>query len=208
MWSFTFGNPKDTSHTTNLSDTVVFWLFGCVTIVIASRINLYLERRLIRKRIRRNRMRRRALGRRFLGPQIPEPRALMCHSQPWCARTMTPRTSPLISSGTSPSPCAPSGSPGLQTSSPGSPDRISGSTGCDRVHITETPRQFVYGHDPVPASQDTRHLRAGTSQPIEGSGPRDRSIERRRPAKRVRNARYNRSYVLDWLEKARAYTYG
>lgn len=192
----------------DLSDTVVFWLFGCVTIVVASRINLYLERRWIRKRIRRNRMRRRALGRRFLGPQIPEPRDLMYHSQPRWAQTITPGTSPPISSGTSPCPQASSGSPGLQTASPGSPNQIANSTSCDRVHVAEIPRHLLYGHDPVHASQDTGHPRAGTSQPIEGSGPGDRSIERRRPAKRVRNARYNRPYVLDWLEKARAYTYG
>lgn len=203
MWTLTFGNPTDIPHTTSLSGTVVFWLFGCLTIIVASRIDSYLERRRARNHARRNRMRQRTLGARLLGPHIPERGGAVYSPQLWWPSSITPRTSPPMSPGTPPFPDGLWTSSGLQTPLSDSPDRMPG----DGMNAAEERERLLVGNNPGYTSQVTQRRQDRTASPRGSFNRRVPSLERRRPAERSRKARYTRPYLLDWLDEERAYLY-
>lgn len=202
MWTLTFKNPPDIPHTTNLSGTVAFWLFGCLTIVLASQIDSHLQRRLGTNHARRNRTRHRAHGIRLVRPQVSERRGQLSGPQSWTTRT-TPRTLPSMSPG--PSQCSEPlyTSSSLQSPFSASVDRMPG----EGMNAATERERFLQGDNAGCTDQGTPCRQDATASPREGFTRRVPSFERRRPVGTRRKARYRRPYVLDWLEGDRAYCY-
>ncbi|KAL8770656.1 MAG: hypothetical protein Q9209_003724 [Squamulea sp. 1 TL-2023] len=168
----------EVQNTSTVSGTIVFWLSGCVTIVVASQIGSYLERRLARIHARRNLMRRRAFERRHPASHDPD---IGGHGDdppppgwPWPRPQALPTTCPADS---------PWPSSGLLTSTSGSPEWLSNSMGNGRMEGADPESNPVY------AGRATEHRQAEAATPREGPDRKVESVERQRPVKRGRKAR-------------------
>ena len=190
--------PVEIPSTTSLSGTAVFWLLGCMTIVVASRIDSFLERRRARIQAERDLKRRRDIENCLLVSKLSQRRGRGYGPSWWRLRSQSAPTTP---SSSTPWPLS-----GLQTSLPSSPGWTSGSTCYDMMNAADIREWLWSGMYPAYENQDTESRQGGTAK-SKGLNSRVRSKEWRRPMKSRRETRYTRPYIMDWLDEQRAYLY-